>query len=174
MYKNVIVSTLLLAGCSFIASQSNSFAQSIKINNDPKEKIAVFGNEKMTLALDYNKKANISYLTVNGQKAIQGGEGIYTKIRTKEATYSTLHLSSDPAIKVSGNTIRVTGISYGGNGLSINETWVFRISNSSIQFDIDRTLSRAIVAEEAGLPLFMFSSTETWEGAYQDYGGIAW
>ncbi|MEP7375412.1 MAG: trehalase family glycosidase [Chitinophagaceae bacterium] len=158
----------------FISSSNNCFTQSIKINNDSKEKIVVFGNEKMTVTLDYYKKANISLVTVNGQQVIKSDAGIYSTISTKETTYSTLHLVSDPAIKVSDNTVNIIGIRYGDKNLAINETWTFTISKSNIKFDIDRTLSKAIIAERASLPVFMFNSVATWEGAYQDYGGLAW
>src|SRR5438045_447468 len=91
----------------FIGPLSECVAQSVKINNNSKEKVVVFGNEKITVTVDYNKKANISLLIVNGQQVIQGDTGIYSLISTKVATYSTLHLSSDPAIKISNNTIRI-------------------------------------------------------------------
>ena len=158
----------------FIGSVSDSFSQSVKINNNVKDKTVVFGNEKMTITLDYNKKANISLLSINGQQVIQGDAGIYSRIKTKEATYSTLDLSSDPAIKVSNNTVSITGISYGDTNVPIDETWTFTISNSDIKFDMDRTLSKATVAEQVGLPIFIFNGMDTWEGAYQDYGGLAW
>jgi hypothetical protein len=158
----------------FIGSLSECVAQSVKINNDSKKKVVVFGNDKITVEVDYNKTANISLLTVNGRQVIQSNAGIYSKISTKDATYSTLHLSSDPAIKVSNNTVNIIGIRYGDKSLTINETWTFIISNSSIKFDMDRTLSKAIIAEKVGLPIFMFNSMDTWEGAYQDYGGLAW
>ena len=79
-------------------------AQTVKINNDATGKKIIFGNEKMTVALDYNKKANISLLAVNGQKVIEGPAGIYSEIKTQTATYSTLYLSADPAVKVANNT----------------------------------------------------------------------
>lgn len=153
---------------------NNSLAQSVKINNDIKQKTVVFGNKKMTITLNYNGKANISLLKINGQQVIQGNAGIYSMIRTKEATYSTLHLSSNPSIKVSSNTVSVNNIRYGDKDISINETWTFTISNSNIKFDLERSLSKSVVIEEIGLPVFMFSNINTWEGAYQDYGGLAW
>jgi hypothetical protein len=165
---------LFFFACYHIAFVSQSFAQSIKINNDVKEKIIVFGNDKMSVTLGYNKKASISLLTINSQQVIQGDAGIYSMINTKEASYSSLHLAADPVIKVSGNTINITGIKYGGKQLAINESWTFTVSNSNIKFDIDRAMSKAIVAEHAALPVFIFSSMDTWEGAYQDYGGLAW
>ncbi len=158
----------------FLVLTDGSFAQSVKINNDSKEKTIVFGNEKIQATLDYDKKVNISLLTINGQKVIEGAAGIYSRIRTKNTIYSTLHLSADPIIRVIQNTISVGGIVYGDNYVTIHETWLFTITNSHITFDMDRTMSAAIVAEEAALPVFMFSDINTWEGAYQDYGGLAW
>ncbi len=158
----------------FISLLGNNNAQSIKIKLDSKEKTVVFGNEKMTLMLDYSKKANISSLIVNDQQVIQGNKGIYSKISTKEATYSTLQLTTDPKVKVFNNTISVTGINYGDKNLQINENWIFTIHKNYIKFDIDRSLSKSIIAEKVGLPVFVFKSMDTWEGAYQDYGGLAW
>ncbi len=166
----------LLLTCSvcLVISMSNGVAQAISIHNNNKEKIIVFGNGKIQLALNYNKKASISLLTVNGQPVIEDNAGIYSEISTKEAVYSSLRVSSDPVIKTYGHTISVTGIQYGDGKLSINETWLFTISNEHIKFDIIRTLSKAVVAEKAALPVFMFSNMNVWEGAYQDYGGLAW
>jgi len=165
---------LLICIASAIGSRSECAAQPVKITNDTKEKNVVFGNSKIKITLDYNKKANLSSLTVNGQTVIQSDAGVYSKIRTKASTYSTLQLSTDPTVKIAGNTISVMGIRYGDPALSIDETWTFTISDTDIKFDIDRTLSKAVVAEQVGFPVFMFNSMDTWEGAYQDYGGLAW
>lgn len=173
MQPKCLLFLLVYIICS-ISSPSECPAQTTKINQDTKGKTVSFGNEKIKITLDYNKKANISLFTINGQPVIQGQPGVYSKIRTKEASYSTLQLSSDPAVKVSNNIISVTGIRYGDNTVSIDETWTFTLSNSDIKFDIDRTMSKAIVAEQIGFPVFMFDSKDTWEGAYQDYGGLAW
>ena len=101
---------LLLCIVYSLGSWSECSAQTGKINNDTKEKSVVFGNEKIKVTLDYNKTANISLLTINGQRVIQGHAGVYSKIRTKEASYSTLHLSTDPTVTVSGSTVSVMGI----------------------------------------------------------------
>jgi Bacterial alpha-L-rhamnosidase 6 hairpin glycosidase domain len=158
----------------FIEMSGSCFAQAIKIRNDIQDKKIVFGNAKIKMSLDYDQKANISLLVVNGQKVIEGAAGVYSRIRTNGTVYSTLHLSSDPSIHVSNNIITITGIIYGDKSLAIHENWTFSISDSIIKFDLDRTLSRSIAAEQAALPVFMFSSINTWDGAYQDYGGIAW
>ncbi|MBS1662806.1 MAG: hypothetical protein JST68_17305 [Bacteroidetes bacterium] len=127
-----------------------------------------FGNDKLTLTLDYHKTANISRLVVNGETV---SENVYSMIRTKTATYSTLHLDADPVVRKSGNIIRVTGIKYGPG---ISETWTFTITASEVKFDVARTVAKAISVEKIASPCFMFNSINTWEGAYQDYGGVAW
>src|SRR6266487_3104172 len=149
-------------------------AQRANINNDIQEKRIVFGNDKIRMTLDYNRKANISSVTLNGQKIIEEGAGIYSAIRTQVATYSTLQLLSEPSAKVTNNTITVSAITYGDKILSVNETWTFIITSSNIKFNIERTISKAIMAEQVALPVFMFKNMDTWEGAYQDYGGLAW
>lgn len=132
------------------------------------DKRITFGNNKLRLTLDYNKTANISQLVVNGEKV---AEGIYSMIRTKSETYSTLQLAADPVVKVDGGVVRVTGIKYGP---SIAETWTFVVTDSAIRFDIERVVPKAIEVEKIASPRFMFSSMNVWEGAYQDYGGLAW
>ena len=133
-----------------------------------------FGNAKIQLTLDYKTKATISTLTVNGEKVIESPEGVYSLLRTRTATYSTLHLLAKPLATRTGNTITLSGIVYGDKDLTIKETWRFIITADNIQFNIDRTLSEPVRIEQASLPVFTFKSIDTWEGAYQDYGGLAW
>jgi hypothetical protein len=148
----------------------DAFSQKIKIENHPGEKFVTFGNEKIQLTLDYNGKANISSMVVNGQEVIHGDTGIYSSIKIKQASHSTLRLATDPVLNFSGNTITLSNIEYG----SINETWKFTVGEKQVSFDIERNLPDNIIAEKTGFPAFTFSSINTWEGAYQDYGGLAW
>ena len=158
----------------FIGSCGEAFAQAVQIKNDIEQKLVIFGNKELSLTLDYNQKANISSLTVNGEQVVNGDAGIYSKITTKNATYSTLHLSSAPVANASKNTVTISGINYGDQSVAISETWTFTINANNIQFDISRKISKPIIAEKICLPVFMFNSIDTWEGAYQDYGGLAW
>ena len=158
----------------FIGSCGEAFAQAVQIKNDLEQKLVIFGNKELSLTLDYNQKANISSLTVNGEQVVNGDAGIYSKITTKNATYSTLHLSSAPVANASKNTVTISGINYGDQSVAISETWTFTINANNIQFDISRKISKPIIAEKICLPVFMFNSIDTWEGAYQDYGGLAW
>jgi hypothetical protein len=146
----------------------------IIIKPDPVNKKIVFGNEKLRLTLDYNGQADISQLIVNGQTVIDGPAGVYSTISTQKATYSSLHLLADPIATTTGNTITLTGITYGDEDLTIKETWRFSVTPDNIRLDIGRSLSKPILIGQASLPVFMFKNIDTWEGAYQGYGGLAW
>lgn len=164
----------LLCLVFFATSSITSFAQNLKIYNDDQKKQVVFGNENLTFKLDYAQKASITELNVNGRRVVQSGAGMYSLIRTATSFYSSLHTAVEPTLKTTANTVTLSGIKYGDNDLTINETWVFTISKTDISFDIDRTLSNAVTAEKIGFPVISFNSPETWEGAFTDYGGLAW
>ena len=151
-----------------------SFAQVQRIKNDTQKKAVVFGNKKINVTLDYNGKANISSLSVNGQKVIEDTPGIYSIIRTTATTYSSLRLTSTPKVKIANNIVKLSGIHYGDKDVRITEDWKFVITDNDIRFSIERTLSKAIVVEEVLFPTFHFNNINTWEGAYQSYGGLAW
>ncbi|GEO08379.1 hypothetical protein [Segetibacter aerophilus] len=150
-----------------------NFAQTVIVNS-AKNKTITFGNRKIKLTLDYNQKANVSALEVNGQKVIDGNAGIYSEVRTASTTYSSLHTNSSPALAVTENTVRVSNVSYGNNDLIISETWKFIIRDNDIKMDVERTFSKPALVEEVALPSFNFNNINTWEGAYQGYGGLAW
>ncbi len=182
MYKQLTASTMrkkypfprIVTVVFFIFITTTCFAQSISISNDAKYKRLSFGNAKMKAVLDYDQQANISFLSVNGEVVIHGGIGIYASIKTNRTTYSTLHLAKSPVLKITGNTIRISGIRYGDKDVTISENWIISLSNNNIILAIQRVLPRAIEAEQVASPACMFSNINTWEGAFQDYGGLAW
>lgn len=151
-----------------------SFCTAQTLRNDKSAKHLVLTNKKIRLVLDYDHKANISSLEVNGQRVIDGNAGVYSAIRTKVGHYTTLELSSDPVVNVTGKTATISGIKYGNASFTIGETWRFDVADSAIQFHIDRTVSAPVKAEKVAFPVFTFRDTAVWEGAYQDYGGLAW
>lgn len=150
------------------------YAQTVNIKNDLQSKTVVLQNKKLKLLLNYDKTANISDLVVNGEQVIHGSEGIYSLIKTKTATYSSLHLLSKPSIQVTGQKVVVDNIVYGDKTATISERWTLTVKPDDIRFDISRHTSAAIVAEKMASPVMVFNNIHTWEGAYQDYGGLAW
>src|SRR5688500_10267635 len=106
------------------------------LRNDAQKKSITFGNKKLLLTLDYNERANISSLVVNGELVIESTAGIFSQIKTASGIYSSLHLTVTPSLVVTNNTINLNGIKYGGNGLLITENWKFTVSPNDIFFDV--------------------------------------
>ncbi|MEO6839055.1 MAG: hypothetical protein ABI261_04985 [Ginsengibacter sp.] len=129
----------------------------------------------MKFVLDYDHQCRISSMDVNGQNVIEGNSGIYSEVLTKDNTFSTLHLGNSPKVKTSKNLVEVNNIIYGGNNVSpIHENWKFIVSDSNIQFSIVRTFPKSFEAESVSFPAMEFNHINTWEGAFQGFGGIAW
>ena len=131
-------------------------------------------NPKLSMTLDYDHQASITSLIVNGQKVITGNDGMFTSINTGGNTYSSLHLTRTPRLIKTGNLIKLTGIIYGDRPLIVKETWLFTVTGKAIKWTIQRTTNRPATIAEAATPVFNFDSIDTWEGAYQGYGGLAW
>lgn len=129
---------------------------------------------KMTITLDCDKKVSITSLVVNGHKVISDANGVFTSVKVGSTTYSSLHLIKQPVATQTPGLIKISGISYGDKSLTINENWLFRKKGESIQWQIERTLSKPAKIDEAAMPVFNFDNINTWEGAYQGYGGLAW
>jgi hypothetical protein len=140
----------------------------------PAPKVMTISNPKITMLLDYGDKACISSLIINGQKVISSADGIFTSVNTGGATYSSLQLKSAPVLLKTANTIKINAITYGDSNLTISENWIFTTTRQSITWDIQRSFSRALDAESQETPVFNFDDINTWEGAYQGYGGLAW
>jgi len=162
-------SIILLLLTSSICSASD-----IVINNNTIDKVIHFGNKKIMITLDYNGKCNISVLEVNGQSVISGPSGIFSAIKTSTGTYSTLKISSVPAIRIGKNSVTVSNIKYGSNMESVLENWKFLITDNDIIYEIERIFPKPVVIEEASFPSFNFNNIKTWDGAFLGYGGLAW
>ncbi|MFT3751314.1 MAG: trehalase family glycosidase [Agriterribacter sp.] len=149
-------------------------AQQVVIKNDNKEKKLYIGNGKLSLELDYNRKINISSFSVNGQQVVNSPQGIYSAIKTKDATYSTLLLNDLPKVEIKKDSIIISEINYGEKDLKISEEWIFIVSKRDIALCVKRYLSKEILAEKASFPAVMFDRMDVWDGAFLDYGGLAW
>jgi len=172
--------TLISKSCRFgfiiftLFASAHCFAGDIFIKNNEPERVITFGNSKLMLTLDYNRKCCITALNVNGQSVISGPEGIFSAVTTSTGTYSTLKPVSEPELKVGENTVTVSNITYGGSMEIISENWHFLLTENDIRFDIERNYPNSLVIQEAALPSFTFNSINTWNGAFLGFGGLAW
>jgi hypothetical protein len=137
-------------------------------------KEVVIGGPKMSMTLTYSDGASISNLVVNGKKVISAADGIYTSMNIGGVAYSSLHLKSQPAFAKMGNVYKLSNISYGDKELTIKENWIFVLTNGVVKWTIERASNKPLLADEAATPVFNFDNINTWEGAYQGYGGLAW
>lgn len=171
MKTNYVLLSLISLFLLFIGFPS--FGQ-ITISNREDVKVIVFGNNKLKITLDYNFKCVVTNMEVNGEPVISNRSGIYSEIRMLNATYSTCKMATAPKVKMERNRVTIYDVSYGDDSASINETWKFNISDTDIKFDIERTVSKPLIVEEVSFPSINFNSISTWDGAFLDFGGIAW
>ena len=127
-----------------------------KLVNPAKQRPLTISTQKLTMTLEYEKRACISSLVVNGQMVVNSQDGIFTSVKVGDKTYSSLHLTSSPVLVKVKNTIRISGISYSAGSLRISENWTFDTGGPFIKWTIERSLSNAAKVEEAALPVFNF------------------
>lgn len=174
MKKIKTISPIIFLIVIFVGISKITSAQKIFIKNNQQKKEIEIANDKIWLVLNYDKKTCVTSLNLNGQQVIESNTGMYSSIRTKDKTFSTLQLKTNPIVSIKQNEVSVQAIKYGDEDVIINETWHFTVHTADIKFKIDRSISKSIVAEQITFPTFVFKNINTWEGAYQDYGGIAW
>jgi hypothetical protein len=158
----------------FILSARHSVnGQVFKVSNNKSAGQLIFGNQKIKLTLDYKNTARIASLVLNGQEILDSA-GIYTNIKTSTGNYNSKQLLGKPFISITSKNLVLRNIVYGDENVRITETWTFEWKGNAIDFGIERTISKPILVEQVSLPLIQFKSIDTWEGAYQSYGGLAW
>jgi len=150
-----------------------SIAAGTKAANGPAKEITI-SSHKLDLVLEYGMKTCVTSLTVNGQKVIGNEDGIFTSVRVGSTVYSSLHLRSEPVLIKGKDVLRLAGISYGDSSLRIDEQWTFTNTGGCIKWEIERSLSKPVQLEGSAIPVFHFDKIDTWDGAYQGYGGLAW
>lgn len=129
---------------------------------------------KLELSNGDQKAARIISMEVNGQPVVTNATGVYTAVKVDGQWYNSLHLKTLPVIESNKNITRLKNIAYGNQDFTIKEDWIFTKADGAIKWDIVRDVSHTVVVEQEGLPVFNFDHLDTWEGAYQGYGGLAW
>ncbi|MDE3182101.1 MAG: hypothetical protein KGM16_01670 [Bacteroidota bacterium] len=165
---------LLFSLTTFLLYFNVCHGQSISIQNDTQLHRVTFGNSKLKWVLDYDHQCRISDMEVDGQKVIDEPTGLYSEIKTADVTFSTLHLTTSPTVMVTRNLVDVTDISYGNNENIIHESWKFLVTDTGVKFTITRNCPKSFEAESVSFPAIEFKNINTWEGAFQGFGGIAW
>ncbi|MEL7586401.1 MAG: hypothetical protein AAGU19_06765, partial [Prolixibacteraceae bacterium] len=166
--------TILKLNSLFVFFACFSTSAQIRIQDRPADKVVVFGNELVQMTLDYNKKCVVTDLLVNQEPVLQAESGIFSEVRTSDATFSTRQLNASPEIKTTKTTVVLSNIAYGEGKAPVRERWTFSIDEADIRLNIERTVSENFVADEVAFPSVNFKSISTWDGAFLGYGGLAW
>ena len=169
-----MINNILLSLASFVLSFNFCCAQSFSVKNDQQLHTVTFSNNTIKFVLNYDQECRVSNMEVNGQKVIDGSTGIYSEIKTADKTFSTLQLTTSPFVTVTGNTVNISNINYGDDEIEIHESWKFLVSDTGVKFTITRNCPKAFQAESVSFPAIEFNDINTWEGAFQGFGGIAW
>jgi hypothetical protein len=157
-----------------IVSISVCNARNVFIKNNSTAKLVTFGNSKCKFTLEYKNKCRLSRMEVNGEAVISNSSGVFSEIRMKGKTFSTLALLEPPSVKISKSKLEINGIKYGERQLIVEETWSFMIDENDVEFVIERKIPKQITAEEVSFPSFHFDNIKTWEGSFLGNGGVAW
>ncbi|MGN6299353.1 MAG: alpha-L-rhamnosidase-related protein [Ginsengibacter sp.] len=165
---------LLFLIIAVLSNHNVGNAQSIFIQPDPKTETVTIRNSNLKIVVNYNHDCRVSAMEVNGINVMAGNKGIYSAIQTKGKTFSTLQLKNSPKVKILKNSVEINDIIYGDNNIAIHENWKFIVSDSNIKFSISRTFPKSLEAESVSFPAMEFNNINTWEGAFQGFGGIAW
>jgi hypothetical protein len=165
---------ILFSLTTFLLCFNVCHGQLVSIQNDLHLHTVTFGNSKLKLVLNYDHQCRISDMEVNGQKVMDEPTGLYSEIKTTDETFSTLHLTTLPTVTVTRNMVDVSGISYGNKESIIHESWKFLVTDTGIEFTVTRNCPKAFEAESVSFPAIEFKNINTWEGAFQGFGGIAW
>ena len=170
----MMLRTIFILFSALVGTCTSSSAQTFSIKNNPQVQTVSFGNDKLKMILNYNHQCRVSYMEVNGQKVIDGSSGIYSEIESANQTFSTLHLAVSPKVTVTRNTVEVSNIRYGSGNILLQERWLFLLSDTGVKFSITRNCPKSFEAQSVSFPAVEFDNMNTWEGAFQGFGGIAW
>jgi hypothetical protein len=164
--------TLIFAACCCFSSLITT-AQVVRSTFGQPD-VVLISAAKIAMTINYNHKAAVTLLLINGRNAVGSADGMYTSVKVGDSTYSSLHVKGNPVMAQIPGGLKISGISYGDKQLTINEIWTFLYSKTAINWKIERSFSKAVIVDETAMPVINFDSINTWEGAYQGYGGLAW
>ena len=132
------------------------------------------GNGKLQLHLNADRKCLLDAVTVNGRNVVSPETGVCSAVKASGRLHSTRSCTVSPAVTVEGSVVTVTGIRFGSNDVSVEETWQFTELPDRIVWKIQRRYGVETALEDACLPGWDFADMQTWTGALLDTGGVAW
>lgn len=167
-----VMSLSLLSSAAW--SQSKGARYSIVHDRVDKTVTLSDGEGNLTLSINYNGKCVINELLFKKTIPLCGPSGVYSGAILNGKEYSSRSSMASPTVFTQGNSVTVSGITYGGGGVVAQERWIFKVHSDHIRWRIERTYRAAGIIDEALFPAWNFKSISTWQGALLGNGGVAW
>lgn len=145
----------------------------IKHNVSAKTITITVPDKKTSITIDYSNGCVIKQLSLNGKNTLSPS-GVYTGIRTSNATFSSADDNKHITVTKNANGITLSGISYGNGVISVKEIWNFKLNGNKIVWDIIRDYGNDANLEDMAFPKWNFTDLSVWKGGIMDNGGMVW
>ena len=145
----------------------------IKHNVSAKTITITVPDKKTSITIDYSNGCVIKQLSLNGKNTLSPS-GVYTGIRTSNATFSSADDNKHIIVTKNTNGITLSGISYGNGVVSVKEIWNFKLNGNKIVWDITRDYDNDANLEDMAFPKWNFTDLSVWKGGIMDNGGMVW
>ena len=144
------------------------------ITHEPQNKTVLLSTRdgNFQLKLDYGAKCVINEMKIE-QNNILAPTGIFSGVKAGKVWYTTSSGIPSPVVNISGDTVAIKGIQFGGTGTIVQEDWRFIVENNTIKWKIDRAYLSGNYFEDISFPCWQFN-IKTWDGALLNNGGVAW
>ena len=128
----------------------------------------------LELRLNYGGCCVVDRLKVRGLEVLGSKGGVYGGFKIGGAWFTTRDGIAAPSVEVARNSVKVSGIRYGGPGVEVEEGWNFTVGRDAIRWRIDRRFLSGGTLEDISSPSWDFGTMSTWTGALLGTGGVAW
>lgn len=145
----------------------------IKHNVSAKTITITVPDKKISITIDYSNGCVIKQLSLN-EKNTLSPSGVYTGIRTSNATFSSADDNKHITVTKNANGVTLSGISYGNGAISVKEIWDFKLNGNKIIWDITRDYDNDANLEDMAFPKWNFTDLSVWKGGIMDNGGMVW
>lgn len=128
--------------------------------------------DSVELRLSYGGKCMLDRVLVKGREVTPPETGVCSAVKVGGQWYTTRSCGT-PSVDVHGDTATVSGIRFGGGGVSVEETWTFKTGGAHIDWHIGRRYVRGGTLDDTYFPGWDFNE-QSWDGALLGTGGVAW
>ena len=132
------------------------------------------GTGNLRLKLSFAKGCVVKELIVDGRQVLSPTKGIWSGIKIGNRWFTSATLAQRPKLSKTADSLHISGITYQGDSLRVEEGWTLTAKSDCIQLKIDRHYLDAGTLQDSAMPQASFANMSTWTGALLGTGGVAW